>query len=96
MYTSTPISNSWSDLIGQTYVVTPRRLGLGEDILIGGASGPKIRTIDLSQLSAPVTIQWNGDDCGAITDGADCIVFQGISEIILPECMATNRMANIG
>ena len=69
------------------FQVQPRLLGLGCDRLIGGASGPRYKVIDLSLLSEPVEIHWSGPDCGSITDGADTIVFQGVDRIILPECM---------
>lgn len=68
-------------------VIEPAQLGLGRDLLIGGAGGPHYRVIDLSRLTDRVRITWNGPDCGCICDGADAIVFQGIEEIILPPCM---------
>ena len=71
-----------------TFVLQPRLLGIGRDRLIGGASGPAYRRIDLRLLSHPVAIDWSGPDSGSISDGADCIVFQGIEEILLPACMA--------
>ena len=67
--------------------MTPRFLGLGCDRIIGGASGPHYRVIDLSLLSEPVVIQWSSRHSGSITDGADSLVFQGVEEIILPPCM---------
>ena len=76
-----------SDAAGDTYVLQPRLLGLGEDRIIGGHFGPAFRKIDLSHLTHPVEIDWVSPDCGTITDGADSIVFQGIDEIILPSCM---------
>ncbi|WP_161594575.1 hypothetical protein [Marimonas lutisalis] len=71
------------------YRLTPRCLGLGEDILIGGTTGPRYFVIDLSALIYPVLIEWSGPDCGVITDGADSIVFQGVDEIIVPPSMQT-------
>lgn len=70
-----------------TLVVVPRFLGLGKDMIIGGPSGPPIRVIDLSRLDESVIIDWSADGCGTISDGADTILFYGVSEIILPPCM---------
>ncbi|MCF3594062.1 hypothetical protein LZG00_08625 [Rhodobacteraceae bacterium LMO-12] len=69
------------------FVVTPRYLGLGCDMIIGGASGPSYRVIDLSLLEEPVVINWAGTHSGSITDGADSLVFHGVEQIILPPCM---------
>ena len=69
------------------FVLQPRLLGLGCDRIIGGVSGPSYKVIDLSLLDDPVAIDWSGPDSGSITDGADSIVFQGVDQIILPECM---------
>lgn len=70
----------------------PKALGIGEDIIIGGCCGQKCSVIDLSLLDQPVEIDCTtiGDGlyCGTISDGVDTIVFQGIKEIILPECMS--------
>lgn len=72
------------------FIVKPKGLGLGEDCIIGGGSGPSYRRIDLRALSHPVDIQWVSNDSGIITDGADSIVFQGIEAILLPACMRAN------
>jgi len=69
------------------FVLQPRLLGLGHDMIIGGVRGPHYEVIDLSLLDDPVVIHWSGPDSGSITDGADSIVFQGIDHIILPDCM---------
>ena len=74
--------------MGDVFVVEPRHMGLGSDMIIGGACGPRYRVIDLSKLAEPVTIHWFGSDSGSITDCADSIVFQGVEEILLPSCMA--------
>jgi hypothetical protein len=76
---------------GDVFVVEPRYLGVGNDIIIGGPGRPQCRFIDLSRLKEPVMVHWDGADCGSITDGADTIVFQGIEDIILPDCMASQR-----
>ncbi|MDQ2088824.1 hypothetical protein [Marimonas arenosa] len=73
--------------VDRVFVVVPSRLGIGEDMIIGGPCGPVYRKIDLSRLSDPVDIVWTGENSGLITDGADSIVFQGVDEIILPACM---------
>ena len=90
---------TWPDAIGPepdaVFVLVPRGLGLGRDRLIGGTTGLAYRVIDLSQLDHPVTIHWSGTDCGTISDGADCIVFQGVAEVILPACMRRPEGAEI-
>ncbi|UYV39426.1 hypothetical protein N4R57_10730 [Rhodobacteraceae bacterium D3-12] len=74
-------------------VVKPRGLGLGEDMIIGGANARQYRVIDLSQLTSRVEIKWSGPDAGFICDGADSLVFQGVEEIILPPCMIQSQGA---
>ena len=73
----------------------PRRLGLGQDSVIGGPSGQPIEKIDLSLLTHPVSIDWAGHDSGTITDGADTIVFHGVNEIVLPLCMLFDDVPDI-
>ena len=81
------------EIASETFVLEPRLLGIGEDRIIGGGHGPRYRRIDLSLLTHPVAIHWAGPDCGTITDGADCIVFQGIEELVLPPCMLESTAA---
>ncbi|PIE12334.1 MAG: hypothetical protein CSA70_10005 [Rhodobacterales bacterium] len=88
MYNIQRHDTPWPDQAGDTYEVSPRCFGLGEDVIIGGAIGPCYRSIDLSALTFPVNIYWKDNASGVITDGADSIVFQGVDHIILPDCMA--------
>ncbi len=80
---------------GTVFTLQPRQLGLGADLLIGGPSGLPYSVIDLSRLTTPVDIIWERPGCGAITDGADSIVFQDVEEIILPAWMAGSGDARI-
>ena len=80
-----------SNVAGDILVVEPRHLGIGRDMMVGGPGRPQYRFIDLTRLKEPVMIHWDGADCGSITDGADSIVFQGVEDILLPDCMASQR-----
>lgn len=69
------------------FQVKPVKKGLGKDMIIGGEGRPSFSTIDLSLLDIPVEIDWSDNERGTITDGVDCIVFSGVQQIILPDCM---------
>lgn len=77
-------------------LVVPAR-GFGRDVFVGGAGGQHYRVIDLSLLTHPVEIVWSGPDSGTITDGVDDLVFQGVEEIIEPDCMrvSADPFANV-
>lgn len=78
---------------GEVFKVTPTKLGLGQDCILGAPGCPHYSVIDLSALTAPVTIEWSGRDSGFITDGADTIIFQRVDQIIPPRCMQDARAA---
>ncbi len=54
----------------------------GHDTVSGGEGGDDFDTIDLSQLTAPVTVTYTADEAGTITDGTNTIDFTGIERII--------------
>ncbi len=57
--------------------------GFGNDTIDGGAGGVDIDTIDLSQVTVPITIVYTGDDAGTITDGTHTITFTEVERLIL-------------
>lgn len=60
--------------------------GLGDDTIVGGEGGAtNVDTIDLSGMSGPVTIVFNGDKSGLISDGISTISFSEIEHLILPD-----------
>ncbi|SMX47012.1 Bifunctional hemolysin/adenylate cyclase precursor [Maliponia aquimaris] len=56
--------------------------GFGSDTIRGGNDRD---TIDMSTLSAPVTVTFTGDASGTITDGTSTLTFEGIEYLILSE-----------
>ncbi|MEM7642517.1 MAG: Hint domain-containing protein [Pseudomonadota bacterium] len=68
---------------GDTFVVQD---GFGTDTIVGGetaTTGMDADTIDLSALTSPVTVTFNGPGAGTITDGASTITFSEIETLIL-------------
>ncbi|GAA6187460.1 Hint domain-containing protein [Litorivita sp. NS0012-18] len=60
--------------------------GLGDDTIVGGEGGAtNVDTIDLSGMTGPVTIVFNGDKSGLISDGTSTISFSEIEYLILPD-----------
>ncbi|MFW2542011.1 Hint domain-containing protein [Primorskyibacter sp. 2E107] len=57
--------------------------GFGDDTIDGGAGGTDVDTIDLSQVTGPITISYSGPDAGTITDGTHTITFSEIETLIL-------------
>lgn len=57
----------------------------GNDTIIGGEGGSDFDAIDLSALSGPVTVVYDGTGSGTITNGTDTITFSEIERIILTE-----------
>ena len=65
---------------------TSVKTGLGgNDTITGGEGGTDSDTIDLSDLSGPVTVSYSGNEAGTITDGTDTITFSEIENIFLTE-----------
>ncbi|MCC1495158.1 calcium-binding protein, partial [Cognatishimia sp. F0-27] len=56
--------------------------GFASDTILGGGARD---TIDLSALSAPVTVTFNSDAAGTIDDGTSTLSFDGIEYLILSE-----------
>ncbi len=67
------------------FTVTPSALGIGNDTIVGGETGSNFDTIELSALTAPVTITFNGDKSGTITYEGETITFSEIERLILPD-----------
>ena len=59
--------------------------GFGNDTVIGGEGGVDDDVLDLSGLTAPVTVTYTGDEAGTITDGTDTITFSEIERLILTD-----------
>ncbi|WP_099826184.1 Hint domain-containing protein [Oceaniglobus indicus] len=59
--------------------------GFGSDTIVGGEGGANHDTIDLSALTAPVTVTYTGDKAGTITDGTSTLTFSEIEHIVLTE-----------
>lgn len=59
--------------------------GFGNDTLVGGEGGTDSDTIDLSNLTGPVTVTYTSDEAGTITDGTDTITFSEIERLILTD-----------
>ncbi len=57
----------------------------GNDTITGGEGGVDSDTIDLSNLSGPVTVDYSGAEAGTITNGTDTITFSGIENLILTD-----------
>ena len=57
----------------------------GNDTIIGGEGGTDDDTLDMSNLSGPVTLDYWGHETGAITDGTDTVSFSKIETIILTD-----------
>lgn len=57
----------------------------GDDTITGGEGGSDVDTIDLSGLSSPVTITYNGTGRGTISNGSQTITFTEIERIVLTE-----------
>ncbi|MEM9032167.1 MAG: Hint domain-containing protein, partial [Pseudomonadota bacterium] len=55
----------------------------GNDTIAGGEGGSDDDLLDLSALTAPVTVTYTGDEAGTITDGTDTITFSEIERIVL-------------
>ncbi len=56
--------------------------GGGNDTVVGGEGGTDYDTLDLSQLSGPVTVTYSGDEAGTVNHGSDTITFSQIEHII--------------
>ena len=59
--------------------------GFGSDTIAGGEAGTDSDTIDLSNLSGPVTVTYTGDEEGTITDGSDTLSFSEIERLTLTD-----------
>ncbi|WP_417808887.1 Hint domain-containing protein [Thioclava sp.] len=59
--------------------------GGGNDTVYGGGGGVDSDTLDLSQITGPVTVTYTGDEAGTITDGTDTITFFEIEQLILTD-----------
>ncbi|WP_299842085.1 Hint domain-containing protein [uncultured Roseovarius sp.] len=59
--------------------------GFGSDTIAGGEGGTDNDTIDLSNLSGPVTVTYSGDEAGTITDGTDTLSFSEIEKLTLTD-----------
>lgn len=58
----------------------------GDDTVVGGETGETDGdTIDLSQVTVPVTVTYSGDESGTITDGTNTISFSEIENLILTD-----------
>ena len=70
----------------------------GNDTIIGGeaiTTGVNYDTIDLSGTTAPLTVAFDGDKSGTITDGTNTITFSEIERLILgPEADVVNATAD--
>lgn len=65
----------------------------GNAVIIGGetvTTGTDFDTLDLSALSASVTVDWTGSEAGTVVSGADTITFSEIEQIVL-----TNNADNV-
>ena len=57
----------------------------GNDTIVGGETGAtNWDTINLSAVTAPITVVFTGDKSGTITDGTHTITFSEIEQLILP------------
>ncbi|MEM7213351.1 MAG: hypothetical protein AAF479_15935 [Pseudomonadota bacterium] len=59
--------------------------GFGTDLIYGGDGGPDNDTIDLNALSTGVTLTFNGDEEGTITDGTNTASSYGIERFVLSD-----------
>lgn len=62
--------------------------GFGNDIIFGGetaTTGTDSDTLDLSAITAPVTVTFTGAEAGILTDGVSTITFSGIEAFRLPD-----------
>ncbi len=59
--------------------------GFGDDTVVGGQGGDNYDTLDLSNLSNPVTVVFTGPGAGTVTDTVtgDVITFSEIEQLIL-------------
>ena len=57
----------------------------GSDTIVGGEGGVDSDTIDLSNLSGPVTVTYTGDEAGTITDGTSTLEFSQVEKLILTD-----------
>ncbi|MBT8410505.1 MAG: Hint domain-containing protein, partial [Octadecabacter sp.] len=72
--------------------------GFGQDTIIGGetvTTGMNYDTIDLSGVTVPLTVTYDGDKSGTITDGTNTITFSEIERLILgPNADVVNATAD--
>ncbi len=62
--------------------------GFGNDTITGGdtvTTGANLDTIDLSAVTAPVTVTMTGDYTGTLTDGGHTVAFSGVERLILSD-----------
>ena len=57
--------------------------GFGNDTIRGGSGGDDNDVLDLSALTAGVTVTYTGYEAGTVTDGTDTLSFEDIERIIL-------------
>ena len=53
----------------------------GNDVIVGGEGGTDDDVIDLTSLTAPVTVSWTADEAGTIFDGTSTLSFSEIERI---------------
>lgn len=65
----------------------------GNDSIVGGegtsGAGPDYDSLDLSALTGPVSVLYNGDESGSITDGTSTLTFSEIERLILTDSADT-------
>ncbi len=61
------------------------QFGPGNDTIAGGEGGNDSDLIDLDGVAGPVTVAYDGDEFGTITDGSNTIIFSEIERFILTD-----------
>lgn len=59
--------------------------GFGDDTLTGGEAGNDFDTVDLGDVTTAVTVTYDADEAGTITDGSDTITFSEIESLTLTD-----------
>ncbi len=68
-----------------TFQVANTTGAFGDDTIIGGEGGVDEDTLDLSGMTAPLTVDYTGNESGTVTDGTSSISFSEIEDIILTD-----------
>ncbi|MEM7694795.1 MAG: LamG-like jellyroll fold domain-containing protein [Pseudomonadota bacterium] len=64
-------------------VTQPFGNSFGNDTVDGGEGGVDNDTLDLSAITAPLTVTYTGDEAGSITNGTHTITFSNIETVVL-------------